>query len=277
MGDGTLENPFTREDVIRLIEENGGNANGLHLFEKYFKEGIILSEECNGIGINLAGAALNNSVLKGAVFDKCHLEDIRLMGASLDGAWFEDAHLEGANLSGAKMQNSHFNGAHLEKSRLTNAHLEGAEFYDAHLEAANLINTFLDGTRLSSAHFQGIQMQNVKFTTSTEMASIDWGDYILHEEKEGEKKEQLSSLKSAEEIYRRLKIWYTQHGIYDVAGKFYYREKEVNRKSLKWDLKNWNHRFAREIFRALFGYGEHWERIIAWMAGVVIGAGLVFS
>jgi len=29
MGDGTKENPYTREDVLRLIEENGGTAKGL--------------------------------------------------------------------------------------------------------------------------------------------------------------------------------------------------------------------------------------------------------
>ena len=29
MGDGIAENPYTREDVLKLIEENGGTAEGL--------------------------------------------------------------------------------------------------------------------------------------------------------------------------------------------------------------------------------------------------------
>jgi len=29
MGDGTRENPYTREDVLRLIQENGGEAEGI--------------------------------------------------------------------------------------------------------------------------------------------------------------------------------------------------------------------------------------------------------
>lgn len=271
MGDGTKENPYTWEDIVRLIDENRSSAQPLTIFDKYFEEGIILSDETDGISINLAGAALNSSVLKGAVFDKCHLEEIRLMGASLEGAWFEDAHLERANLSGAKMQNAHFEGANLEGARLTNAHLEGAVFFDANLKGAKLNNAFTDGTRLSGAHLEGAWMQNVKYTDSTEMESVDWGNHILGEEKEGEKTQWLSLLKSAEEIYRRLKIWYTEHGDYTVAAKFYYREKEANRKSLKWNRKSWNHRLAREIFRALFGYGEHWERIIIWIAGVILG------
>ncbi len=32
MGDGTKEKPSTREDVLRLIQENGGKAEDLELF-----------------------------------------------------------------------------------------------------------------------------------------------------------------------------------------------------------------------------------------------------
>lgn len=37
MGDGTKENPYTREDVLKLIEENGGIAKGLDLTEGNLK------------------------------------------------------------------------------------------------------------------------------------------------------------------------------------------------------------------------------------------------
>ena len=55
MGDGTKENPFTREDVLRLIEENGGKADGLDLSEKVFEGGIDLS------GLNLKGIILDGA------------------------------------------------------------------------------------------------------------------------------------------------------------------------------------------------------------------------
>jgi len=41
MGDGTQENPFTREDVLRLIEENGGTAKGLDLSGLSTGNGLI--------------------------------------------------------------------------------------------------------------------------------------------------------------------------------------------------------------------------------------------
>ncbi|MFC1974744.1 hypothetical protein ACFLVA_01885 [Chloroflexota bacterium] len=58
MGDGTKENPYTREDVLRLIEENGGKAVGLDLSRKVFEEGIDL----RGLNKNhLQGITLDNA------------------------------------------------------------------------------------------------------------------------------------------------------------------------------------------------------------------------
>ncbi|MBA7675747.1 hypothetical protein ES703_83984 [subsurface metagenome] len=55
--------------------------------------------------------------------------------------------------------------------------------------------------------------------------------------------------------------------MYDTAAKFYYREKEANRKALKWPSKN---RLAAGFMRVLFGYGEEWKRIFGWIATVIV-------
>ena len=45
MGDGTKENPYTREDVLRLIKENGGTAKELDLSGiMKDKEGKLIKE-----------------------------------------------------------------------------------------------------------------------------------------------------------------------------------------------------------------------------------------
>ena len=87
MGDGTKQNPYTREDVLRLIEENGGTAKGLDLSGKVFKAGINLS------GLNLA-----EIILKEAVF-LFRQEDNEREGAHLEGANFWYAELQGAYFS----------------------------------------------------------------------------------------------------------------------------------------------------------------------------------
>ena len=264
MGDGTEQNPYTRKDVLRRIRKNGGIAKGLDLSRKVFKEGIDLR------GFRLQGLILNSAVL-----EKCHLEGVMRTNAHLKGAFLEDTHLEDARMSGAHLEYANLVGAHLEKAKLTADHLEGAEFFDAHLEEANLINVFLDRTRLSGAHLQGAYMQGAKFTVYTEMASVNWGNYILGEEKEGEKKGQGHFLKWAEEIYRRLKMWYTNAGVYDIAGEFFFREMETKRKQIKW-RPNPRHRAWVEFVSLICGYGERPFRVIGWAASVILALALIY-
>jgi hypothetical protein len=224
MGDGTKENPFTREDVLRLIKENGGTARGLDLSGKEFE-----------LGINLGKLDLRGIILRDATLLDAHLEE----------AILENAHLEG--------------------TRLLGAHLEEAILGDAHFEGAYLINADLEGAYLRRAHLERAWLSDVKFPLDTRLEDVDWGNYILGWEKEG-------YFGIAEGVYRRLKQWYTTAGMYDIAAKFYYREKEANRKGLKlFSKSSWNHRLAAEFMRAVFGYGEQWLNILFLIAVVIFG------
>ncbi|MDO8716296.1 MAG: pentapeptide repeat-containing protein [Dehalococcoidales bacterium] len=254
MGDGTKGNPYTREDVLKLIEQNGGRAEHLNLSKKWFVRRI----------------ALNELDLKGIVLEGAHLEEVRLIGANIESAFLEQAHLEGANLSGAHLEHANLVGTHLEQAELFGVHLEGAELFDAHLDEANLIDAFLDRTRLNGAHFNGVRMRSAKFTANTNMHSIDWGDYILGEEKEWEKKKKETYLlRDAEDIYRRLKQWYSNAGMYDIAGKFFYREMEAKRKAQSWK-KEFKSKLWSWVLKLLCGYGEKWERVIFSSAAVIL-------
>lgn len=76
MGEGTEQNPYTREDVLKKIEENGGKAEGPDLSRKWFEEGINLNEVNLG-GVNLRNAHLKGVLLWGAKFtDDTSFEDV---------------------------------------------------------------------------------------------------------------------------------------------------------------------------------------------------------
>jgi len=247
MGDGTEENPLTREDVLRLIKENGGTAKGLDLSEKIFEGGI-----------NLGNLDLKKIILR----------DATLYGAHLEGAILEDAHLEGAYLA--------------------DAYLEGAKLWGAHLEGAKLLSTHLKGANLSRAHLEGAWLFDVKFPPDTELENADWGNYILGWEKRGH-------FGIAEGVYRRLKQWYTNAGMYDRAGEFFFREMTARRKNYWWQgsrsksFRKLLHPFKpKELSRAIFpgkpfqwalsellsvlcGYGERPLRVVISAAVVVSG------
>ncbi len=227
MGDGTRAKPYTRKDVLRLIKENGGKAEGLDLSGKIF-EGEI----------DLSGLDLYKIILTDAIFPK-------------------NAHLEGAYLVGAHLENVYLNGAHLEGAILVNANLEGAQLWEAHLEGARLFYACLKGAFLREAYLEG-----------TILETVDWGNFILHEEN-------LGHLQPAEHIYRRLKQWHMEHGLYNVAGKFFYREMEVRRKVQSWGkkphLKLWYW-----AMRLLCGYGEKPERVAISAAVIIFGLAVVY-
>jgi len=302
------EEILTREDVLRRIQENGGKAEGLDLSGKVFEESIDLrglnlsgtilrrtdlsgshppTEDNTGFGIyyspktqgaHLEKAYLYNSDLREAMLAYVHFERSILARAKLDKATLWDAHLEEADLTNtslkeadlesACLQEARLYGADLQDSNLSNAKLQMSRLFYAKLKGASLNGAHLEGADLSDAELEGAYLSGAQFDNSTRLQDIKWGNYLIGEEIDG-------PLDSALDTYRRLKIWYTNAGMYDVAGKFFYREMEARRKFRRWKaephLKLWDW-----ILRLLCGYGEKWWRVIIWAAAVVLGLGLIY-
>ncbi len=275
MGDGTRETPYTREDVLERIKKNDGQADGLDLSGKIFEESIDLR------GLDLGRIILKNAVFlvnvqlelansRGAQLDRADLRGAYLEGAflevaCLEGADLRNAHLEGASLGHAHLEGAFLDIAHLERVSLVDAHLEGAILQGTHLEGAFLGDAHLEGADLSNAHLDGASLHGAQFSADTRLETVDWGNYALGEEK-GE------AFHWAVETYRRLKMWYTHAGYSDIAAKFYYREKEVNRKGLKlFSRSSWRHRLTLEFIYRGWGYGEEWKRLLfGWIPGVIL-------
>ncbi len=239
MGDGTRENPYTRGDVLKLIEEHGGTAEGLDLSEKWF-----------GQGIDLYLLDLKGIILKGA-----HLEQVNLSHADLKGAYLMGAHLDKISLE----------NTHLEKANLEIAHLGGAYLGDAYLEGTHLDLAHLEGAYLMNSHLEGVYLWGTRFSPETRLEQVDWGNFILGEERN-------HWFDRATDTYRQLKMWHTNAGMYDIAAKFYYREREAARKG----AKRKRDRVIGWLSWAVFGHGEGWKRILFWIAGFILFFALIY-
>lgn len=270
MGDGTKENPYTREDVLRLIEENGEKAEGLDLSRQRFIEAIDLSE------LDLSGTKLSNVHLFRANFNGSNLDRAIMQEANLGYATFNPvkskiASLQSTDLSGALLHNAEF-----READLTGAQFQG-ESRPPHL-AASLEDTDFRGAKLFLADFEGCYFYGAKLEGArirgadiyeAHLEEVDWGSYIVGEEISKE-------FYFAEHVYRRLKLWYRAAGMYDTSAKFYYREKEANRKSLRLFSKSWNHRIASQLSYWVFGHGEGWKRLLFWIAGFILLFALIY-
>ncbi len=253
------QKPLTRKDVLKLIEQNGGTAERLDLSGAVFEAGIDLS------GLNL-----QRVILKEAKFPTSFKREI----------------VEGADLRGTHLENADLTKAHLERAELHETHLERANLRDAHLEGAYIWDTHLEGANLMMAHLQGANLTRTKFSPNINLQDVDWGNYILDEDKQGD-------FESAVASYRHLKMWYTNAGYSDIAAKFYYREKEVQRKRVSREVtaqfrsvKIWT-LFRRQrtltwsflwlwIYWLLCGYGEKTFRVAVSAAIIILGLAVAY-
>jgi len=119
MGDG-IKTPLTREDLLRLIEENGGTANGLNLSGKTFESGIDLR------GFDLALIILEKARFAVNFVRGTTTADV---GVQLQKAILMRANLQGASLRFAGLQETNLSNTNLTGANLSDAHLEGARLY----------------------------------------------------------------------------------------------------------------------------------------------------
>lgn len=273
----------SRDDLLKLIDENGGKAEGLDLSRAIFKEGIDLSE-MDITGVILRGANLNfvlfdGSDLSGADLCQANLQYAKfnprnckpaclvntdLRGASLGYAEFRDADLSCAKFGGPEEQ-SHM------KARVDETDLRGAKLF-----RADFSGCFLYGTKLQGALIRGADLIG-----KANLAEADWGNHIIGEEQNGD-------FGDAETQYRYLKKWYASEGMYSIADQFLFREMTVNRKAAEWWPRPvrwrkrgwWAHFLGRpqlEAYRCLCGYGVKPWRVVASAAVVVIGMAGAYS
>jgi uncharacterized protein YjbI with pentapeptide repeats len=285
--------------VLRGVYLEGADLSGAHL------EGADLQ------GAHLEGVNLSGAHLKKAELLKAHLEKARLPYAHLEGADLEEARLDWADLPGAHLKKAYLMNAHLDEADLSGAHLEGAYLEDANLEGAKLSNAHLEGANLQRANLQGATLQqahlkqaNLRYCDlrgvdtnlinanlegaklyianlfQANIEGINWGaKYIMGEELESEqemdKDKKRELIKEAASVYRNLKRWNTEQGMYDVAGEFFFREMTARRKALKW----WPRPFLRvwsEFVSYICGYGERPLRAIIWAASAIVGFAVIY-
>ncbi len=143
--------------------------------------------------------------------------------------------MDKTDLRGANLFRAEFEGCYLYGTKLQGASIRGADIFDAHLEEA------------------------------------DWGNCVIGEEKRGKR----GDFSSAMNIYLCLKQWYTNAAMYDIAGKFFFREMTARRKALKW-RPNPLPRIRQTLYWLLYGYGERPWQVFASAVVVVLGLALVY-
>ncbi len=253
--DGNVQTrPLSRNDLSKLIEENGGTGEHIDL------RGLDLS----GIdirGMELGRVLFNGCSLKNALAQPmvicggrelspwdlayghileehqagkkvrdCEVTPTDLGEALLMGADLSRADLRWANLSDAALVWCNLDGASLahadlSKSNLNQASLERTNLKYAILDGASLENSRVLDADFTGASLKGVSLGGVFLSPLTKLDGVQWdSDFISPLERNGD-------YESVARQYRQLKEWHDRAGKRDIAGKFHYREREAERKA----------------------------------------------
>lgn len=189
------QEPLNREDLERLIEVNGGTAEGLYLPERHLGAINLYPIRRDSHG-HLQPFNLRGAILAGCVFHKAMMFSVDLQDADI--AW---TNLHGACLYGAD--------------------LRGANLFSADLCKANLSEAKLQRAKLTHANLRDANLAWVEISQETDLEGVKWDkDYISILERKGD-------YEAAIALYRRLKEWYRGAGMLKIAGEFHYREEEA--------------------------------------------------
>jgi uncharacterized protein YjbI with pentapeptide repeats len=134
--------------------------------------------------IQLPGAKLDATTVRGAHFEHANLTMASLHAAQLEGTHLEDSWLIFADLSGAFLAGAHLQRAVLQQANLSRALLRDTHFEDADLQRADLRLAWdLNSAHLSGADFAGAKV-TVGSLTNEQLAVIVNSEAIEYFERE---------------------------------------------------------------------------------------------
>ena len=250
-------------------------------------------------GVDFGGWNLSKCNLKKAIFytsdDKGEEIKSKLIKADLHEAYLWNANLQKADLSCADLQKADLYEANLQGAHLDYAHLKEAYLYYAHLKEASLcyadlLKTNLWNANLQKADLSGANLRDSEFNNGTILENINLFQAKLENStlrfainnlcviNEQEKKcinEIDGEYRQAKECYRNLKNYCRQEGLYDESGKFYYREKLIEKKLHKKN-KRWGKWISSNLYHYLAGYGEHPLWVLWWWFVTILFFGSIY-
>jgi hypothetical protein len=243
------------ERVEKLLEKHEDDKD-LTSEMDYIKLGWDWSE-ADLSGWNLEGLKLSNkgniANLQNANFSRANLENSNLASANLEKAYFGGTNLKNAILRESVLKDAYLRGAILENATLHKSCLQGADMSGANLQNAKLWSSNLQGAKL-----QRTNLKNAGFNEETILYDVNNNDYA-----------------KAKEVYRNLKNYFRQEGMYNISGEYYYRERLMETK-YNWKEKKYPQWISNMFLKLITGYGERPLNILIWWIGIIFGCAFIY-
>ncbi|MBX3054969.1 MAG: pentapeptide repeat-containing protein [Anaerolineae bacterium] len=269
---------LTREDVICLIEDNGG------------PDGLDLSH------YDLSGLNLRNLDLRGIIFSTYKVGSRLHQSANLSNTNFTDSNLTRANLAFTDLHGASFWQASLYEAYLLGVRAQDASFSQSDMRRATMFGARLNGASFWRTKLAGANL-NAAHIADADMTEIDFGEGLLQEDEAAYQeyfdrwyvqdlpdKYRTRNLgirfQQAAEIYMNLKNAYLSHGRYREASWAYLKERRMRRATLApWRANNYygvvleeNPQFFH-LHWVWFHFKYFWLWLFDWFTDISSGYG----
>ena len=210
--------------------------------------------------------------------DKSHLDLAEKLEKYVkDGGFTKGLKLQRANLRGVNLVNrGSRDGFDFSESDFYRADLRGAHLFNLELNDGSLMKADLRESNLHCATFRNTNLLGVKLAEA-KLDNLDIGRRLYQERlaaehlKNGEKEQALDNYEQSEEIYRQLHKCAENQGLFNLSGRFSYRERIMHRNLLpKWTFK-W---LFSNLMDLLCGYGEKPENTILFSIILIFSCAL---
>ncbi|WIG59711.1 MAG: hypothetical protein OJF49_002458 [Ktedonobacterales bacterium] len=278
----------TRDELLWIVRQRNWATEYDSFYYKYIlnPRGVYL-ERANFTGANLAGVDLSQIVLRRANLTRANLIKADLTGADLVDARLDEADIGYAILKGAHLGWSHLNGTHLRRANLNSArmmfsNLSGAGLFATDLRGANLYAARMDSftslgqvqldsaTRLGDIIWNGAPLTYVNWDTLKRLG--DEAELSIRTTADGVKKsksERIANYESALRAYNQVALALQTQGMSDIAARFAYRGRTLERRLL-WRKRKLGRWLFLALLGLLAGYGYRMSRILVAYAVVVL-------
>ncbi|XOV78435.1 MAG: ion channel [Aestuariibacter sp.] len=209
-------------------------------------------------GMNLT-ERLESHVRRGGMTRGLKLKRVNLSGINLVNRNSN----QGFDLSECDLYRANLQGAHLFNLTLKSGSLMKANLCDANLHCANLENTNLLGTKLVNARLDNVVIGNRLLQETI----------AIKKYKQNEMESAMDNFEQSEEIYRNLRKRSEDQGLFQLAGRFGYKELIMRR----YQLPRWSFSWCFSMLvDSLCGYGEKPENTVLFSLYLILISAMMY-
>ncbi|WP_157971543.1 pentapeptide repeat-containing protein [Halorussus litoreus] len=218
-------------------------------------------------------------------FSKGDFSESDFEGVAFKKADFSEANVSGADFTDASLREADFSHANAELAIFNRANL-----FDVEFELSRLYGAIFGDSQVNEGTFENVSLSEVEPDGSwrKKLHTYIWGpvgndsyrcvydpNIIIDRPTDFDQTDSISTEARAGAVYRQFEQLATANALPNWQRRFYILRQSVYRHRLKKEGDRLGYWF-QSLQRMLFGYGEHFSRIVGWSGAIILLFSIIY-